>query len=99
MKSGKTVEVKKMIKKDEEVKIHFKERSFVHPSYIHYCMETTVEEWTGAAIKEAIRIRHLALLLPNIEAGVIVDVATGKRKYSYDDTTITIHGIKDWEEE
>lgn len=83
--------------KDKEIKIHFKERSFVHPSYIDYCMETTVDEWTGMAITEAIRIRHLALLLPNIEAGVIVDVATGKRKYSYDDTTIIIHKIEEEE--
>ena len=81
-----------------EIKIRCGKNSFVHPSYIDYCMNTTKSEWNDNAQTEAVRIWQLSLLFPNLEAGILVDLVKGKRKYSYDEETIYIHA-KEGEEE
>tara|TARA_R100000329_G_scaffold115910_1_gene95316 strand:- start:3999 stop:4253 length:255 start_codon:yes stop_codon:yes gene_type:complete len=77
--------------KDKEIKIRCGKNSFVHPSYIDYCMTTSKVDWNEDAQTEAIRIWQLCFLFPNLEAGVLIDLVKGKRKYSYDDETIYIH--------
>lgn len=81
-----------------EIKIRCGKNSFVHPSYIDYCMNTTKSEWNDNAQTEAVRIWQLSFLFPNLEAGILVDLVKGRRKYSYDEETIYIHA-KGGEEE
>ena len=81
-----------------EIRIRCGKNSFVHPSYIDYCMNTTKSEWNDNAQTEAVRIWQLSFLFPNLEAGILVDLVKGKRKYSYDEETIYIHA-KEGEEE
>ena len=76
--------------KDKEIKIRC-ENSFVHPSYIDYCMTTSKGHWNEDAQTEAVRIWQLSFMFPNLEAGVLIDLVKGRRKYSYDDETIYIH--------
>ena len=73
------------------IKIKCRKNSFVHPSYIEYCMNTTKSEWNEDAQTEAVRIWQLSFLFPNLEAGILVDLVNGRRKYSYDYETIYIH--------
>tara|TARA_R100000329_G_scaffold43562_2_gene40738 strand:+ start:491 stop:667 length:177 start_codon:yes stop_codon:yes gene_type:complete len=54
-------------------------------------MNTTKSEWNEDAQTEAVRIWQLSFLFPNLEAGILVDLVKGRRKYSYDDETIYIH--------
>lgn len=77
--------------KDNEIKIHFKKNSFVHPSYIDRCMATTHREWNETGQTEALRLWQLSLMFPNLEAGVLIEVVKGRRNYRYDDETLTIY--------
>ena len=53
-------------------------------------MNTTKSEWNEDAQTEAVRIWQLSFLFPNLEAGILVDLVKGRRKYSYDYETIYI---------
>ena len=75
----------------EEIKIEFGKNSFIHPSYIRYCLSSSVTDWNRDAQTEAVRVWQLCTLLPNLEAGVLVDLVKGKRKYSIEDTELIIH--------
>ena len=73
------------------IKIEFGENGCIHPSYVEYCLSSSPNEWNKDAQTEAVRVWQLCTLLPNLEAGILVDLVKGRRKYSIEDTKLIIH--------
>ena len=76
---------------DEEIRVNFK-GSFVHPNYITgYCMATRASDWNRVAQKEMAAVWQMSICLPNLQAGIILDMVQGRRKIEYEDNTLIIH--------
>ena len=73
--------------------------TFVHPNYITgFCMNTRASDWNQHAQKEMAMLWQISMCLPNLKAGIIIDMVTGRRKVEYEDNILIIHPRGDEEE-
>ena len=76
--------------KDVERRIDFT-GSFIHPNYLHHILSSSNTDFNKDAQTEAIQLWQLCKMFPNIEAGVLNGIVTGKRKFTIDDEILIIH--------
>jgi hypothetical protein len=76
---------------NKEIRVNFKGTMF-HPNYITgYCMNTRASDWNQNAQDEMAKIWQMSMCLPNLKAGIIIDMVKGRRKIEYEDFTLIIH--------
>ena len=79
---------------DEVITINFAGTMF-HPNYLTgYCMATRASDWVQEAQNEMAKVWKISVMLPNLKAGVILDIVRGKRKMTYEGFTLIIHPPK-----
>jgi len=77
----------------EAIRVDFK-GTMVHPNYITgFCMNTDASDWNQDAQKEMAKVWQISICLPNLQAGVILDMVNGRRKIEYDGHTLIIHPL------
>ena len=75
----------------EAIRVDFK-GTMVHPNYITgFCMNTSADDWNSNAQNEMAKVWQMSICLPNLQAGVILDMVNGRRKVEYEDDTLIIH--------
>jgi hypothetical protein len=83
---------------NEEIRVNF-EGTMFHPNYITgYCMSARAGMWIQSTQDEATKVWMLSTMLPNLKAGIILDIVNGKRKIEYEGFTLIIHPPHDEEE-
>lgn len=84
---------------DEEIRVNFA-GTFIHPNYITgYCMHTSAGDWNQNAQDEMAKVWQMSMCLPNLEAGIIIDMVKGRRKIEYEGNVLIIHPPSTDEEE